>query len=525
MKKLSLILLTLLPLLSFAQTNKVAQKQVENLQDSLNVRQRVGTLGIDSVLGIRNITNKTQRFVGNSDDRQTAIYSSGLIFKRATGVNGWSFNLGSLRDIDTSTVISQNGAFGNVDAFSYWYLGGTSYNSAHAIRYTNNKIWFGAPTGSTIPSFSQAFRFTGNALFDNTIQANIPSLGTSATNFLSSNAGVISQRTAAQTLADIGSNILPYYKASISIGSDLNNYYSENGLYYIPSTNSAGISNLPDGSSGKSFYFMVFARGSVGSGQCVQILNETFDENAKDMFYRVNTQFGWTPWRTLSYENIATNNLTIPSSTTRTLTIGSGSSLTLDGSGSIGLGGSGGNPSPTLKSGSSASGVIFGAKSFSYTADLRVDNLTNNRVVSWPDTNGTLAVKTDIHGGIIDDETGFGISEDEYIGWNTGGGLTTKIVTKQSAYTMSARDYTIVCTGVTTWTLTLLDPTDYPNRIIQVSNQMKSGVSVTLDSSTKGYYTDGGGTTLTSTATLDTRGKLYILQSDGTNWILLNPDN
>lgn len=78
---------------------------------------------------------------------------------------------------------------------------------------------------------------------------NIPALGTAGTNFLSSNGGVISSRTAAQVLADIGAapaTTSGSYIQNLSSGTQTANY-SINGTgtaAYFTSTNGTG-SNIP----------------------------------------------------------------------------------------------------------------------------------------------------------------------------------------------------------------------------------------------------------------------------------------
>lgn len=100
--------------------------------------------------------------------------------------------------------------------------------------------------------------------------------------------------------------------------------------------------------------------------------------------------------------NIATSNLTTPTSTTRTLTVGIGGTFTITGNGSsISMGGSGGSPTLSLVGGSGAMSIR--SNNATYATTLSGSNLTANRTNYMPNGSGVYALSVN---GVTADNAG-----------------------------------------------------------------------------------------------------------------------
>src|SRR5690606_31962 len=87
-----------------------------------------------------------------------------------------------------------------------------------------------------------------------------------------------------------------------------------------------------------------------------------------------------------------------------------------------------------------------------------------HRDVYWQDTSGTVAFLHDIP------PQGLSVIN--------------------SAYVVQPEDYTIICGGATTYSLTLPSPADYPNRTIIIAMQMAIASSADVELSDEIQYLD-----------------------------------
>ena len=163
----------------------------------------------------------------------------------------------------------------------------------------------------------------------------------------------------------------------------------------------------------------------------------------------------------------------------------------------------------------------------SRVAQKQVESLSDSLLIRqvYADTNTTDATRAwvidNLPTGIVADNSGYGIPDASYSGWNTQGAISTNVQVKGGNYTVADNDHVIVAHGVYTWQLTLPSAAGFPNRILIVSQQMRVGIALALN--TPVYFSGVDGTTVDYTDVLEQR-KLYFLQSNGTQWLLLNPD-
>jgi len=96
------------------------------------------------------------------------------------------------------------------------------------------------------------------------------------------------------------------------------------------------------------------------------------------------------------------------------------------------------------------------------------------------------------------------------------GRWTNAPVTVTASYTMLPSDTSVICNGAATITLTLLSAGAVPGRILYVQNY-----AAQLVNSASSNVAPLGSATAGTAILAATIGKWAILQSDGTNWIIL----
>lgn len=556
--KIIALLLTILTIPAFAQT-KVAQKQIANLQDSLNIRQRyadtnttdatrnwvqsqnyevttnkvtnfnsanntkypttqaVKSIPLDSILTWNSKNLSPSNFIrinNNADDRFIRLYSNGLgLYTNTLGTGSIMYYSQLIRGTD-SFVFSRNGYFANNNQMIYGFIGGTGYNQQHIMRYDTSKVWFGSTASTTSPAANTAtYRYSAMSGNDGSVQ--IDNLaGTGNRMVIASSTGLLSTQAIPVETDPIYTSAEPTilrYRSAITSSSNLNSFTST-GIYSGTSAVTATLSNCPFPSG--EIQLSVTTSGNYVR-QMITNVGSTF---TNQIYTRTSVNGGtnWSSWQRLILggdsvslltndagyitQNIANANLPIAGGTNRTLTIGPGSTFSIVGNSMIKMSGGGGNPALELIAPNDAV-FISGDNPDSFGVSMRTTNLTTNRDADWQDTSGTVAFLHDIH--------------------------PTALVKVDDDYTVKPEELTVVCFGATTFQLNLPDPAAFTNRNLIISMQMAiaSGEQVNLSEDVY-FYDRSDGTTPISINSIPASeyGKYYRLQSDGTVWWLINPE-
>lgn len=134
--------------------------------ESLVTKRYVDSRGLTQVLNTSNTSTTNQEIIlrGGANGRGIELSpNNGLVLRPSTTL-AYALYSSNLLRWDNVTLSSQgyygSGGTGSSATFNYGWIGGTAFDSTHAIRYNNTSVWIGA-TGSTLIDANYRLRVTG----------------------------------------------------------------------------------------------------------------------------------------------------------------------------------------------------------------------------------------------------------------------------------------------------------------------------------------------------------------------------
>jgi hypothetical protein len=420
---------------------------------------------------------------------QVLIYNSSTSkWENSSIIGGFVPYTGATADVDLGThdLTAERGTFennGSSDTLTVNHTSGSGYGIIVTKGGNNEALYVNKTSGS-----GNAMRVVGGRT--SLVDLSLSSVSNATGNFLTISGNVVHQRTAAQTLTDIG--------GQAALTNPVTGTGTTNFLPKFTGATTIGNSVISDTATEINIPKRIFLNSG---GQ-----NILFTPNLSGTVNRIEGSSG-----------IPMQIITAGSS----LAFGAGGATTqatLLSSGNFGIGTS----SPTVKlSVSNAANGNIALFTNTADADLFV-NLTSGVTLLTPST-GTLAfgtlnterVRLNLNGNLL-----VGTTLDNGSKLQVNGSFSAPHVTKSANYTLDATDYTVGFDCASNRTATLPDATTCQGRIyvIYQYNTGSGARSVTLDGN--GSQTINGVTTYSLSPFCEYTS--VMIQSNGANWIIIS---